>query len=210
MYISRLILNPRHRRVQREIAQRYELHRTVMRAFPPQLGAHERVLFRLETDARTGAVLLLVQSRGAPDWSWLSAPEHRHYLLSIDEPNPWVKPFNPRLTAGQILRFRLQANPTVKRNGKRCGLYREDEQFGWLQRKGEQSGFRVLEVRISQDEMVHGKLFRDDEEHRLNLLSVQFDGVLQVLDPQKLLEGVQQGIGSGKGLGFGLLSLAPG
>jgi len=33
--------------------------------------------------------------------------------------------------------------------------------------------------------------------------------VLQVTDPAKLWETVQQGIGPGKGLGFGLLSLAP-
>jgi CRISPR system Cascade subunit CasE len=42
----------------------------------------------------------------------------------------------------------------------------------------------------------------------LNLLSVQFDGLLQVLDPDALWHTVQAGVGSAKGFGFGLLSLA--
>ena len=37
MYLSRLILNPRHRRVQREVANPYEMHRSLMRAFPDNL-----------------------------------------------------------------------------------------------------------------------------------------------------------------------------
>jgi len=43
----------------------------------------------------------------------------------------------------------------------------------------------------------------------MRFLSVQFDGVMKVNDPNRLLETVQTGIGSGKGLGCGLLSLAP-
>ena len=37
MYLSRLILNPRNRRVQREIAGPYQMHRSIMRAFPDNL-----------------------------------------------------------------------------------------------------------------------------------------------------------------------------
>jgi CRISPR system Cascade subunit CasE len=38
---------------------------------------------------------------------------------------------------------------------------------------------------------------------------VLFEGVLRVNDPAKLIEAVRNGIGSAKGYGFGLLSLAP-
>jgi hypothetical protein len=48
----------------------------------------------------------------------------------------------------------------------------------------------------------------DDRRHKLKLYAVRFDGLLQVVDPQRVLETVRRGIGSGKGLGFGLLSLA--
>lgn len=41
------------------------------------------------------------------------------------------------------------------------------------------------------------------------LFAVLFEGVLQVTDPDKLRIAVGAGIGSAKGFGFGLLSLAP-
>ena len=86
------------------------------------------------------------------------------------------------------------------------GLYREEEQIAWLQRKGEGGGFRVRAVRTGAQDTVGGW---DKERHKLTLLAVQFDGLLQVIDPARLRRTVRQGIGSGKGLGFGLLSLAP-
>ena len=213
MYLSRLILNPRSRRVQREIAEPYEMHRSLMRAYPDDLAeGAERVLFRLESHPRTGVPLLLVQSWSPPDWSWLDAPNANGYLLSLGTPNPAVKPFEPRLAAGQVLAFRLRANPTVKRTvggrKKRLGLYGEKEQQEWLARKAELGGFRPLSVRTRNEADANGWLRRDDEAHRLKLFAVRFDGLLQVIDPDRLRESVRHGIGSGKGLGFGLLSLA--
>jgi len=209
MYLSRLILNPRSRRVQQEIADPYQMHRSIMRAFPDGLdyGA-ERVLFRLEVHPRSGVPVLLVQSHSEPDWSWLSQPGARGYLLPVDEPNPAVKAFDLRLAPGQVLAFRLWANPTVKRRGRRLGLYREEEQMAWLQRKSTVAGFRLLEVRIGKRDVVGGRIHRQGTTHNLRLLGVQFEGLLQVADPDRLREGVCHGLGSGKGLGFGLLSLA--
>jgi CRISPR system Cascade subunit CasE len=40
--------------------------------------------------------------------------------------------------------------------------------------------------------------------------AVTFDGLLRVTDPEALLAALAGGIGSGKGFGFGLLSLARG
>jgi len=214
MYLSRLILNPRNRRVQREIAEPYQMHRSIMRAFPDNLEPEaERVLFRPEAHPRTGALTLLVQSLALPDWSWLAEPGARGYLLPVDEPNPAVKSFDLNLAPGQVLAFRLRANPTVKRKfddgtHKRVGLYREEEQIEWLKRKAEQGGFRLLSVRTSGEDIVGGRIHHDGATHKLHLLAVQFDGLLQVAVPDRLRETVRRGIGSGKGLGFGLLSLA--
>jgi len=214
MYLSRLILNPRNRRVQKEVADIYQMHRSLMNAFPDNLAPNEeRVLFRLETHSRTGALTLLVQSLTLPDWSWLAEPNARGYLLPVDKPNPAVKFFDLNLASGQVLVFRLRANPTVKRrfksgDHKRVGIYSEEKQVEWLKRKGEQGGFRVLSVRTSNQDIVSGRIHRDEVTHELRLLAVQFDGLLQVTDPERLRETVRRGIGSGKALGFGLLSLA--
>lgn len=215
MYLSRLILNPRNRRVQRELAQPYEMHRSIMRAFPAHLKeGEERVLWRVDDDPRMG-VLLLVQSWDAPDWSWLAEDGAQGYLLPMQDASPAVKPFQPQLVAGQVLRFRLRANPTVKRrfadsgDHKRVGLYKEEEQIAWLERKAEAAGFCVLSVNSASDDPKAGQKREDGQTHALTLLAVRFDGLLQVTDPAKLVNAVRSGIGSAKGLGFGLLSLAP-
>lgn len=217
MYLSRLILNPRSRRVQRELAHPYEMHRSIMHAFRLDLQAgEERVLWRVDEHPRLG-LMLLVQSRELPDWVWLAEEGARGYLLPADEPNPAVKSFQLQPAVGQSFTFRLRANPTKRLSagkgnaGKRVGIYDEDEQLAWLARKGEQHGFRLLQAQVSRDaQIVNEKaIHRDKAVHDLKLLSVQFDGVLQVVESSLLHKAVESGIGSGKGFGFGLLSLAP-
>jgi CRISPR system Cascade subunit CasE len=228
MHLSRLILNPRSRQVQRELADPYEMHRTICRAFP---GANftknepSGILFRVDLHPRTGIPTLLAQSLQRPDWSFLLA-DWKDYLLGeaelpLDVENPAVKPVQLKLNVGQFLAFRLRANPTIKkvrrdkdgkrRNSNRVPLVREDEQVKWLERKLDGAGSVLHSAQISNQTSVYGKLFieKDHKEKRMKFFSVQFEGVLEVKDPASLLDTVQAGIGSGKGLGFGLLSLAP-
>lgn len=222
MYLSRLILNPRSRQVRNELADPYEMHRTVSRAFPNGEFGKERseenttnILFRVDMHPRTRIPTLLVQSRQKPDWSFLLA-ERRDYLLGenelpLDVENPAVKEMNLQLREGQVLAFRLRANPTkrLKENAKRIGLLREDDQHAWIQRKLEIAGAGLVSVNIINEQFTRGKLFKEKEKAlRLNFLSVQFDGVLQVQDPNNLVNSIFTGFGSAKGLGFGLLSLA--
>jgi CRISPR system Cascade subunit CasE len=217
MYLSRLILNPRNRRVQKEIADPYQLHRSLMRGFPDDLEeGDERVLFRLDTHPGGDALSLLVQSLNAPDWSWLAEPGARGYLLPQEllppqvMRNPATKALDLKFTPGQRLAFRLRANPTVKRNGKRLGLLGEEEQRAWLGRKAQAGGFRVLTASVREEGLMSGTIHRSQaESHRLRLLAVRFDGLLQVVEPARFGDTLQAGIGSSKGLGFGLLSLGP-
>lgn len=222
MYLSRLTLNPRTRRVQRELANLYELHRTLMSAFPETLPEGERVLFRVDVDDATGVPTALLQSHTAPDWAWLGDPCANGYLLRAPE----SKAFELTFTTGQTLAFRLRANPTEKcwlprdkddptseKKPMRVGLYAKDgksaeeRQRAWLERKGAAGGFCILAVNIAAEGKVHGKT-SGEMRHALQFDAVRFDGMLQVTDPAKLWETVQQGIGPGKGMGFGLLSLA--
>ena len=226
MYLSRLILNPRSRQVQHELADPYELHRTVSRAFPDGVFNAERtednatnILFRVDLHPRTRIPTLLVQSRQQPSWDFLST-EKKDYLLGendlpLDVENPVVKEMNLQLREGQTLAFRLRANPTVKKDregkkqGRRVGLIHEEDQQKWLERKLESAGAALVSVNIVNEQFTHGKLFIEKEkEKRLNFLSVQFDGVLQVKDSNNLVNSIFTGFGSAKGLGFGLLSLA--
>ncbi len=215
MYLSRLMLNPRSRQARRDINSSYELHRTIMRAFPGESdGGPGRVLFRIELPREKGGAIVLVQSEKSPDWSSLV----KGYLFDNDlhQSNPDWKEIDPKIAPGQILSFRIRANPTkreaVKRengkSGKRIGLLRPEDQIEWIKRKGEHGGFTILQVVPIRENLHHGKKTTATQSHKLSLLSIRFEGVLRVNTPALFRRSLESGIGPGKGLGFGLLSIA--
>lgn len=184
MYLSRLILNPRSRNVQRDLADPYELHRTVLRGFPTgevkvvrNAADAAGVLYRVDPHPQSKLPILLVQSQIAPDWSFLQAETFQSYLIAPgadhEEPNPAVKERNLTLQAGQTLAFRLRANPTKRlsagkgHTGKRVGIYAETEQRAWLTNKAQQSGFRILRAEISQGDKVQWRALRQVERQQL-------------------------------------------
>ena len=208
MHLSRLELDVRHRRAREDAADPYRLHQTLMRAFDHTSPEERRVLFRLELQRGLKAVVL-VQSNLAPRWE--AAEEWWGEAFSFA-----TKPWEPAFQANQMLRFRLRANPTVKRNGKRHALYREEDQLAWLQRKLEAAGAHPQSVDPAPEGNVSAQklLSSPSEQHprekqRLTLFSVLFNGRLTVADPEPFAEALARGIGPAKGLGFGLLSVAP-
>jgi CRISPR system Cascade subunit CasE len=207
MYLSRLVLDPQTRAVLLNLADPYQLHRMVMSGFPPTLPSDERVLFRLETQRSDPPLFLLVQSRCQPDWSGL---ERRRCLLRPAE----VKTLELHPAVGDTFHFRLLANPTKRLGakdpaaGKRVGLLREEEQTDWLQRKAQRHGFRLLDFQTAAVRQPDGWKEEGGKKHRLRQVGVRFDGLLEVLDAPAFMAAWSSGIGSGKGLGFGLLSLA--
>jgi CRISPR system Cascade subunit CasE len=165
VYLSRLVLNPGNGRVRRDLGDCHELHRTVLSAFPTiggegqgTEGARSRlgVLFRLEPTGRDGRVVVLVQSAATPDWSALVTS--RYVLeLGAETPKDVTRAYGG-IRPGDELTFRLRANPTKKvetksgpnggrRNGRRVALVKENDQLGWLARKAEAGGFRLLRAR---------------------------------------------------------------
>lgn len=233
LFLTRLLLEARTRDVQRDLSDCQRLHRRVMSAFPDGegLGRHTQgVLFRLEEYSSHSE--LLVQSKVEPDWS--SLPND---YLAID----WfgASPVEVKsmdgllggLTAGQILRFRLRANPTrridtlsapdgSRRHGRRVPLRQEEARRLWLARRAEQAGFAVLEAALQVPRLVESRHERvqgvrpspldRSTTQRVTLEGVTFDGILRVVDAPRLREAVAEGVGPGKAYGFGLLSLAPG
>lgn len=205
MYLSKLVLNPHSREARRDLSNPYELHRTLARAFAPdEQTPPERFLWRLESASAWQHPVLLVQSGGQGNWAPLVA--RPDYLQSevqekVLEPERW-------LVSGNTWRFRLQANPTITRNGKRRGLCKEEEQLAWLARQGDRHGFIPVQALVSCSAMQQGyKEKSRKEQNRLSVLTATFDGYLQVRDAEALISAMRGGIGPAKALGCGLLSL---
>ena len=126
------------------------MHRTYVR-FPRErnVGAGRLAFSSLDIDQRASNVALLVQSGEEPDWSYL--PEGYLFNLDREGQNPATKTISNSLEAlhkGQVLRFRLRANPTKRidtksgpdgqrRNGRRVDLRTETQQVEWLSRRSD-------------------------------------------------------------------------
>lgn len=222
MQLHRIHLDSRQKAVRRDLADPYALHATMCRAFcqsdePLSPGT---VLWRLEPERHVGRYAqVLVQSDRHADWQAIGIsgwPSREDPAIDLN-----TRLQLDALATGRRFRFRLRANPTVTRNGKRLGLLREIDQEGWLVRQGQQHGFSLLplagfvpqdelqtrvDVRITDEGMIKG---RQHNGNRISLLSVRFDGLLVVDDPVRFRAALAGGIGHGKVLGMGLLSVAP-
>ena len=190
MFLSRLTLNPRNRATRKDLSNLFELHRTISSGFPD--GDKPAVLFRTEKQG-----FILVQSEDKPSWSHLY---EKGYTIS----EPECKEYSPLFHKGQTLGFRLRANPTVKRDDKRLGLFQEESQRAWLIRKLDVAGADIDGLRIIPEGFLHGK-----KDKKMTFLSVVFEGFLTVNDPDAFSGVIEKGVGSAKGFGFGLLSVTP-
>lgn len=206
MFLSQLILNLRDRGVRRDLGNPYEMHRTLLRAFPnADAGGPGRVLFRLEVE-RHARPLVLVQSTRQPHWPALPS----NYTLEHSLTSMCEVVFSP----GQCLRFRLRANPCRRISakcddrlaGKRVALLGEEPRAAWLLRKAQEGGFQVS----NHDFQIipEGTLWARKGHQLLSLQSVRFEGILRVCEPERFRQTLFAGIGPAKGLGFGLLSVA--
>ena len=202
MYLARLRPN-QSRMAVLWLSNPYRVHQRLRLAYPNDT----RLLFRIEDTAAGDGVQILVQSHTVPDWSaftdfpvLLSPPEHKAYA--------------PKPVAGACYRFRLLANPTVKRKGadgrpSRQSLFKETDQIAWLKRKLEAAGAELAGCTAAPRGKQYSRKNPQKDEAVQTHFAVLFEGTLLVKDSALLHGAVENGIGSAKGYGFGLLSLAP-
>jgi CRISPR system Cascade subunit CasE len=135
--------------------------------------------------------------------------------------NVETKPYEPHFASGQTLAFKLRANPTVARDGKRhdvvmdrkrtLGKAREEanaeiwEQAGrdWLDARAARLGIAVLACR-ADGYRVH-RIPRSGDRALVSIAALDLSGRLRVEDERKLTAALFSGVGHGKAWGCGLL-----
>jgi CRISPR system Cascade subunit CasE len=211
MFLSKLVLNERNKKAQKDLGNAHVFHQQVMHAFPDQADQHKdidwnprqqwNILFRQEQEPDSNIVL--VQSDIEPNWSVLP-PD---YLVQDFCP----KPFNPTVdqcSVGRRFRFRLRANPSKRdsKTRKTIGFFKQEDQLNWLERQGNSNGFAAHDVSVIPSPKIFG--IKQKGARPIQIHTVLFQGILTVTDSILFLSCLQQGIGRGKSYGCGLLSIA--
>lgn len=174
----------------------YRVHQRLM------MGCDQdpRVLFRVEENEN--GLLILVQSHNAPNWQ---AAFNGFQVLAG---NPQIKSFDANSISAGLYHFRLIANPTIKKNGKRLGLIKEKDQVQWIERKMQDAGARIVQCQLINKGFIYCHKTVSSAKEQQTYLSVQYDGVLDVIEPPSMIKALENGVGAAKGYGFGLISLA--
>jgi len=185
------------------MADRHGLHRAFWRAFPGrESGQTQPFLFREEPYAPVarGEVGYVVQSESQPVWDEVlglrvASCERVETTFGMGDR------FFFRLLASPVRRLMhpdeiRQRHGEIRRSSPR--VWTED----WLRRRALQSGFEIRELIFDL-----GQIKARRGESRFRLASVQFDGLLEVMNPTIFASAWRAGIGTKKAFGFGLLSL---
>lgn len=227
MYLTQMPLNPQRRSTRDLVASPQRVHAAVLAGFLPGAPTRGRVLWRLDADGPHDLNLFVVSAE-VPSFDslveqagWTSSPVWR----TAD-----YEGFLGRLSAGQRWVFRLVANPvrnvrdeqTLRSadgrlpRGSRVPLIKESDQREWLLSRGPSLGFSVVpgasggpNLSVTQSRRQRFDRRSDGEPRKVTLQTVQYDGVLEVIDASALRRALTEGVGSGKGYGCGLLTLAP-
>ncbi|WP_148862251.1 type I-E CRISPR-associated protein Cas6/Cse3/CasE [Marinobacter fonticola] len=199
----------------------YSNHQLLWRLFPA--SPERSFLFRQELEQeQLGAEH---SPRGLPLFYVLSTelPEGVPGLLSVES-----KPFAPQLVRGQRLRFRLRANPTVARKPEgggrsvrhdvlmdakthckkqsvakdQMGRHMDEAAVEWLESRSSTGGFS-LDANPQVSGYRQHVLRRKGREIRFS--SVDYEGILTVIDPDQFNATLREGLGRSKAFGCGLL-----
>ncbi len=204
-------------------------------AVPKNAYADHQVVWRLlsQTDGETRSFLFRREQLG--QWPVFYVLSEGEPTLSDPAWQVSTKQFAPKLVAGTRLGFVLRANPVRTRKAssdpadkRRCRddvvmhvKRRQAEQGtaaaalpsqaeliqlagpGWLEDRAERNGFALESVHV--DDYRQHRLSKRGQNQAISFSTLDYEGVLRVLDVERFLAALGNGIGPAKAFGCGLL-----
>ena len=193
MHLSKIWLAPGR------LDNAWEWHRALWTLFPDierQAGEPAPFLYRMENMNLAQGAEVLVQSSIKP-----GAASDRARVLA-------TRTIDPHPHTGQLLSFRLTANVTKAIRDKdqperkiRVPLIKEEQQIDWLMRKLNGAADKLSALRVQS----HPPTYFRKGRRPGKIVSVTFEGALNVADPDMLREVMEKGIGPAKAFGCGLM-----
>lgn len=210
LIVSRIHLNPFSQKAKNDMSNLYDLHKSLMTAFPrnnPQDNCS--MLFRIEDclNPESEGMPILIQSNAYPNWSELNKVAGYFFRKPITKEID-----NIDLRRDCEYRFLLRANPARRSrdNAKIVGLHSNVELIQWVNNKGLKHGFQVdeNELVIKKLPSLHASKIEGGAEEKILINYVEYSGFLQVTKINELTQALFTGVGRGTDFGCGLLSLA--
>lgn len=204
MYLTRMRLNIAKRDTLRALSCHSWFHGAVEDALS---RTNDRKLWRI--DKLGGEYYLIVVSREKPDMS--SAARQFGYP---DDTFPWetldYDRFLASLGKGTRWHFRLTANPSMRSRKDRT-IYAHagvNNQTKWLMERAQKNGFAIKEneFRIVESRWLSFKK-NLSENKRVTILSVTYEGIMEITDSELVSKALVTGIGRGKAYGQGMMTL---
>ena len=199
--LTLLTLNPASRRCRHDMADPHAMHRTLMALYPhtPEAAArhHLGVLWRAEPgDPPT----LLLQSHTAPD---VGALPDGYATAQIRDLSAHLR----ALAAGQIVRYRLTANParTLRAGGTNHQKTVPAAEIGdWWQRRAQSIGLNPVDTPTAIAQPTR-PINRGG--HLIPIRATRIDGAAEIGDADALRAAIRGGVGRAKAWGCGLLTV---
>ncbi|MGQ2800738.1 type I-E CRISPR-associated protein Cas6/Cse3/CasE [Leptospira santarosai] len=109
----------------------------------------------------------------------------------------------------EALKKNLTKDQVVMLKSKRIGIYYEKDLLVWLNKKGNENGFSLLNAIVeNQSDISANKIKGSSSPSIPKIHTVTFSGILKITDPVRFKLAYTKGIGSGKTFGCGMLLLA--
>lgn len=213
MYLSRVEIDLNNRQKIQDLSHLGAYHNWVEQSFPQEIDEQKRLRHLWRIDVLNYKTYMLVLSKEKPDLQKLETygvkgsamtKDYDHFLNQLDE--------------GQIMRFRLTANPSRKiarlhqKQGKVVPHVTIAQQKDWLLQKAAKNGFEIVENENGLNfDIVNRewKLLRHKGGHHAKLSCVTFEGILKITDISQFKDALINGIGREKAYGMGLLTVIP-
>ena len=210
MYLSRVELDIKRRSTMMMLTSPQKMHGTVENCF---CGERNRKLWRIDKLGEKLYLLLLSEDK----------PELLHVIDQFGTGKPAeTKDYEQllqRIQPGSRWQFRLTVNPTrskmrlnendmaPRKRGKVQACSIVSDQKKWLQERTEAHGFSLAEGSFDVTNSHWIRFKKGKESRTVSLLSVTYEGILQVTDAEKFCQLLIGGIGRGKAYGLGLMTV---
>jgi len=221
MYFSRIILQEDAQKAPdfwHVFRDSYSLHQSIWRLFADLADRKRDFIYRLDQEGKRP--LIYTVSDRKPDTSL--------GLWHIE-----TKEYEPRIRTDMLLAFMLRVNPVRTKRDEKGKQHRHDvvmeaktrlkeqsikqnernplaslvqeEGCNWLMARAEKHGFALNPIQIRADSYQQHRFFKRKGSRPIQFSTLDFNGILTVIDPELFIETLYKGIGPAKVFGCGMM-----